>query len=322
MIVSEWWHIDHIHSEILEKNYSDIEPDMQIVKSTYSLISVGTERLVAKGLVPDALKETMRVPFMQGSFDFPLKYGYSLVGIVIKGKPSLVGKTVHLMHPHQNFAIVPAEHLTIVPDSVPSQRAVLASNMETAVNAIWDSGISFGERIIICGFGVIGASIAILASQIPSTRVVIHETNPNRKNVALSMGFELFDTRNSGTQLFDVAFNTSASGEALQVCIDNTMPKSKIIEVSWYGINSVNVSLGGSFHTGQKQIVSSQVSNISENKQSHFNHLRRKQVVFDLLQNSIFDQLPFHFVDFKQLPNVFEQLRNDSYDQFATIVKY
>jgi threonine dehydrogenase-like Zn-dependent dehydrogenase len=322
MIVHELWHIDPFHSEIRETNYPKIQTGLQTIQSVYSLVSTGTERLVANGLVPDSLKEIMKVPFMQGSFDFPLKYGYSLVGKVIKGDQALVGKTVHLMHPHQDYVIVPAGYLTIIPDAIPPQRATLAGNLETAVNAIWDSEISLGNRIIICGFGVVGALIAILAGQIPSTTVVIHETDLKRKEVAHTMGFEIFENENKSFQLFDIAFNTTASGEALQLCIDTTLPKSKIIEVSWYGSNAVNIRLGESFHTGQKQIVASQVSNIPQNKQSHFNQSRRKLLVFDLLRKDIFDKIPFHPVDFMQLPAVFDQIRNKTWDHFATLVKY
>ncbi len=52
------------------------------VRTLYSLVSTGTERRVALGQVPAALYVDMQVPHMEGSFDFPVKYGYSLVGIV------------------------------------------------------------------------------------------------------------------------------------------------------------------------------------------------------------------------------------------------
>lgn len=322
MISKEFWHINHRESEIREKELVTIDKCNLLIKSMYSFVSTGTEKIVANGLVPAELKDIMKVPFMEGRFDFPVKYGYSLVGKVIQGNPAWIGKTVHLMHPHQDYIVADETVLTIVPESIPAQRAVLASNMETAVNAIWDSGISIGNTVIICGFGIIGALIAIVARQIPGVNISIHETDINRRKLAASLGFEIYDTETPGFIAFDIAFNTSASGEALQLCIDTTLPQSKIIEVSWYGLTPVNIRLGGSFHVGQKQIIASQVSTIPLKKQSHFSYKRRKQLVFELLQNNIFDQLPFQFVEFENLPEVFNQLRNNKYKEFATIVNY
>ena len=43
------------------------------------MISTGTERLVASGQVGKAFEGYMSVPHMQGSFDLPIHYGYSLI---------------------------------------------------------------------------------------------------------------------------------------------------------------------------------------------------------------------------------------------------
>ena len=320
MKIRELWHVSPFESEIREADYDPGSPNLALIKSMYSLVSTATERIVAKGRVPDTLKEIMKVPYMGGDFDFPVKYGYSLIGKVIRGPSSLTGKTVHLMHPHQDYAFADESSLVVVPETIPAQRAVLASNLETALNAIWESNISLGDHVIICGFGLIGALIAILARQITSTRIVIHEIDKKRKELAIGMGFETYDPKLS--HAFDLAFNASASGEALQLCIETTLPQSRIVEVSWYASDPVTIRLGGSFHTGQKQIVSSQVSTIPANRQSHFDKFRRKQVVLDLLRNSIFDQIPLHQTEFDQLPGLFTQLRDQTYTHFATLVKY
>jgi threonine dehydrogenase-like Zn-dependent dehydrogenase len=322
MHIRELWHIDQIRSEIREEDYTNIPPDSVLIKSIYSLVSNGTERIIAKGLVPESLKGIMRVPNMQGSFDFPLKYGYSLVGTVIQGPPGLTGKTVYLMHPHQDFVIAPQSSLLLIPEKIPVRRAVMYSNLETAVNVIWESSISPGDRILICGFGLIGALIAILARLMPAITVVVHEIDLKRKELARAMGFRIFNPDDFTPGFFDLAINSSASGEGLQLCIDATRPQSKIIEVSWYGSDSVNIRLGDSFHVGQKQIISSQVSTIPLSKQAHFDLHRRHEVVMDLLQNEDLDTIPFNVIDFDSLPLLFSQLRNKTYSQFATLVKY
>src|SRR5436309_3332740 len=128
---------------------------MCMVRSLYSAISGGSERLVLAGRVPADLHATMRVPYMGGDFQFPVKYGYSLVGAVAQGPPHLVGRVVHLLHPHQDICVVDSADVYPVHEGVPAPRAALASNMETAITAIWDARPSLGERVLIVGFGYI-----------------------------------------------------------------------------------------------------------------------------------------------------------------------
>ena len=80
-----------------------------IIRALWSGISRGTERLVFEGRVPESEFERMRAPFQEGSFPFPVKYGYSLVGVVDVGPPGLIGRTVFVLHPHQTRFSVPRD---------------------------------------------------------------------------------------------------------------------------------------------------------------------------------------------------------------------
>ena len=73
------WHLDSNRSALQETSLTEQEDEQYItIKSLYSLISTGTENLVATGKVPKALHQVMGVPYMDGDFSFPIKYGYSL----------------------------------------------------------------------------------------------------------------------------------------------------------------------------------------------------------------------------------------------------
>jgi len=169
------WHTSSQASAILEHELPDRNNHMLLIESQYSLVSLGTERLVASALVPVAIWNRMAVPYMEGSFSLPCKYGYSLVGNVLKGADEYMGKTVHLMHPHQDKTWVNASSVFVIPSDIPAQRAVLASQVETAVNAVWDSRISLGDHVLVAGFGLVGAIIALMASGIPGVKVSILE---------------------------------------------------------------------------------------------------------------------------------------------------
>ena len=125
------------------------KPGEALVRTLFSGISRGTERLVFSGAIGQSEWERMRGPNQEGAFPFPVKYGYCATGVVEEGSPELMGRTVFCLHPHQDFFVVPVGALVPVPDGVPARRATLAANMETALNALWDAGAGPGDRIVV-----------------------------------------------------------------------------------------------------------------------------------------------------------------------------
>nr|MBA3590747.1 dehydrogenase [Methylibium sp.] len=111
-------------------------PDEVQVRTLHSAVSRGTELLVWRGEVPASEYGRMRAPFQAGDFPGPVKYGYNSVGVVEAGPPELLGRRVFCLYPHQTRYTVPVEAVHLLPDDVPPGRAVLAANMETAINAL------------------------------------------------------------------------------------------------------------------------------------------------------------------------------------------
>ncbi|MCB0704669.1 MAG: zinc-binding alcohol dehydrogenase [Saprospiraceae bacterium] len=276
------------------------------LRASHSLISNGTEKTVSTGKVPDAAYDTMRVPYMSGRFEFPVKYGYSLVGVLEEPTHPRHGQRVHLLHPHQSLCPVDPSDCFRIPDNVPSDRATLASNMETALNAIWDSKISAGDRVLLVGAGLIGLLLARLIQGIPGVDLRIAEPNPIRAAQVQILGFSLSANADAD---FDLAFHCSGTAAGLQLAIDKIGSEGKVIELSWFGDNAVNLKLGSSFHFQRKQLISSQVSSIPADHQSRWDFQRRKETVFKLLADTWYDQLLTPLI----MANVnahFDQLRN------------
>jgi NADPH:quinone reductase-like Zn-dependent oxidoreductase len=285
-------------------NVDDPKNDEVLVKAVCSLISSGTERLVSGGNIPAKIYDQMKVPYMQGDFSFPFTYGYSLVGEIFKGKKSLPGKYVHLLHPHKEIALVKMNDVYILPEGFNLQTATLASNMETAVNAVWDSGVSIGDKVIIVGFGIIGALIAGVLKSMKHIHISIHESNPERASIARKLGFEVpGEIQNN---YFDIAFNTSASEHGLQVCIDSVGFEGKVTELSWYGEGKVNINLGGDFHSMRKVIIASQVSSIPAQMTGRWDFSRRKKLVFEILKDDYYSLLPMLDLPFLQCESLYE----------------
>lgn len=244
------------------------------IKSKYSFISQGTERLVAGGQVPGSLHESMAVPGMKGSFSFPLTYGYSLVGEVVDGDPMWIGKMVHVMHPHAGYCVANESAVFEVPADKLIKQAMIG-NMETAINAIWDAEVGLGTRLLIVGLGSVGFLCAALAKAILGVDVCVHDINDERLRQAKLLGYETEIDKNTS---YDMAIHTSGTASGLQTCIDSVGFEGKVIELSWYGDRAVSVHLGADFHNQRKRIVSSQVSSIPLLKQNSWNFERRKHL--------------------------------------------
>ena len=135
------------------------------VRAVASALSRGTERLIFSGGVPESEYERMRAPFMGGAFPFPVKYGYAMVGRVEEGPADLKGRLAFALYPHQTVFNLPAENIVPLPDGLPPERAVLAANMETALNAVWDGAPGPADRIAVVGAGVLGLLVARLCAQ-------------------------------------------------------------------------------------------------------------------------------------------------------------
>ena len=159
-----------------------------VVRALYSGISRGTEALVFQGLVPPSEYQRMRAPFQAGDWPGAVKYGYANAGRIEQGPPALVGRNVFCLFPHQTRYVVPAEAAHVLPDDVPPARAVLAANLETAVNGLWDAAPSIGDRVAVVGAGTVGCLAAWLAARIPGCEVELIDVNPDKEKVARALG--------------------------------------------------------------------------------------------------------------------------------------
>ena len=316
MIHKELWFTDKNKCEILIKEFSEMTSPI-IVKSYYSLISNGTEKLVLSGNVPIELQSEMRVNYQKGDFNFPISYGYSVIGEVVKGPQNILGKMVHVMHPHHEYcAIQDQNDLYFLPENIHYQTASLASNIETALTAYWDAQLDEGDLVLIVGYGLIGQLLAEIIKNF-GFKVIIFDIN--QQELIIKNGFDLFNPDNS-TSNFNCAFNCSANEKGLQIGIDSVGFEGKIIEMSWYGNQSVNINLGGSFHAKRKKIIASQVSHIPGFMSDEWTFLKRKQLVFKLISQGIFNHILINKVQLEDAPNYYQKLLNNYCP--TTIIQY
>lgn len=313
-----------LRQETLPLPKSAPQTPLALIRTRCSYISRGTERLVFEGAVPKEVYGIMRAPMQEGDFPFPVKYGYCAVGDVVEifgaqeeGSAAFgwKGARVFALAPHQSFFLAPLSMLHIVPEHIPDARASLAANMETALTALWDSGLSAGDRIIVIGAGMIGCLIAYLAKALPGADVLLVDREPARRLLADRLGIafataeELAHTSHDRNTKADGVFHCSATGEGLALAMASCGREAKLIEVSWYGTGAVQIALGAQFHALRLSLVASQVGAIPPARAPRWSHARRLETALRLLDNPALDCLidaPLHFHTLPQtLPHVF-----------------
>jgi threonine dehydrogenase-like Zn-dependent dehydrogenase len=280
-------------------------PDDVLVRSLHSGISRGTETLVFGGGVPDSQRTVMRAPFQDGDFPGPVKYGYLNVGVVEDGPDDLRGRTVFCLYPHQTRYVVPANAVTVVPDTVPAARAVLAGTVETALNAVWDAAPQAGDRIAVVGAGMVGASVAAIMARLPATRVQLVDVDPARARIAEAIGVD-FTTPGAALDGCDLVVHASATEQGLTRALELLRPEGICVELSWYGDRRVAVPLGEWFHSRRLTIRGSQVGVVSPARPHSY--ARRLAIALDLLADPGFDALVTGECRFDDLPSALPAL--------------
>jgi len=266
------------------------------VRAIASGISAGTEMLVYRGQVPPGLP--LDLPTLQGSFGFPIKYGYASVGRVMAGPGE--GEVVFVHHPHQTEYVVPASAaipLVVGRGLVPRQphrratmtrptadpmaeRGVFLANLETAVNVMLDAAPRIGEKVLIFGQGVVGLLLTQLAVRV-GAKVLAVEPHKLRQRLSAQLGATVVGPKEVHDA--DIAIEVSGNPAALDQAIRCVAFGGTVVACSWYGAKPVNLDLGGAFHRGRVRIVSSQVSTIDPALTGRWSRERRLDLARDLL---------------------------------------
>lgn len=299
------------------------------IRTLFSGLSRGTERLVLAGAVPPLEYGRMRAPLQAGDFPFPVKYGYCATGIVEEGPPELASRVVFCLHPHQDMFHAPVAMLFPVPEGMPAKRATLAANMETALNAVWDSGAAPGDRIAIVGAGIVGLMVAGVCGRLPGADVTVVDVLPARAELASMLGarFATPDEAKGGACLeADVVFHTSANPAGLATSLACAGLEAMVVEMSWYGTKPVDAPLGAAFHSRRLRLISSQVGHVSAGHRPRWDYRRRLTKALELLADPmvgpVLDRLVMDEIDFADaVVAVPEALLHDSAG-LAPVIKY
>lgn len=313
------WYVAKGRAELREERLSTPGPGDVRVRAKFGALSRGTERLVFEGRIPESEFARMRAPFMGGAFPFPVKYGYATVGAVQDGDAR--GRTVFVLHPHQSEFIVPGDAVAAVPEGVPPERAVLAANMETALNAVWDGAPGPADRIAVVGGGVVGLLVARLCARMPGTTVTVVDVAAARATLAQAMGARFASPDTAPTDC-DLVFHASASASGLATALRLAGEEAAVVELSWYGAGDVAAPLGQAFHSRRLRLLASQVGKVAPSHRPRWTHAQRLAAALALLDDPALDVLLAPAVDFADLPARLPALLAADADARCPLIRY
>jgi NADPH:quinone reductase-like Zn-dependent oxidoreductase len=320
-IARAFWVVAPGRGELREEALPARGADDVLVRAVASGISRGTESLVFMGRVPESQYRAMRCPFQAGDFPAPLKYGYASVGVVEAGPAALLGRRVFALHPHQDRYVVPADAVVPLPDQVPERRAVLAANMETAVNALWDGAPRIGDRIAVVGAGTVGCLAAALAARIPGAAVELIDIDSGRAALAAALGCRFAHPKDASGEA-DFVIHASGSAAGLATALALAGFEATVLELSWYGDAAVPAPLGEAFHSKRLTLRSSQVGSVATSRRARWSHRRRLTLALDLLRDPVFDRLLTGDCAFADLPAMMATLATGPASALCHSVRY
>lgn len=206
-----------------------------LIKTTHSLVSLGTERMLVEfgkanliqkarqqpdkvKMVLDKIRAEGLIPTLETVFsklEQPLPLGYCNAGIIIAVGEGVsgfaVGDRVASNGPHAEYVNVPQNLVAKIPDNVSQEEAVF-----TVISAIGLQGIrlcnpTFGETIVVTGLGLIGLLTAQMLSA-NGCRVIGIDIDADKCKMADSWGIETINPAQGGNPVKDVLEKTGGIG--------------------------------------------------------------------------------------------------------------
>lgn len=275
--------------------------DQVLIKAHHSAISPGTEGMIFDGRFPKELAQDATIPSLAGSFAYPFRYGYALVGEIVevgaRVDKSWLARKVFAFHPHQDYTVVAISECLPIPEGLSPLDALFLPNMESAVNFVMDAAPLLGERVLVFGQGVVGLLTSELLARFPLASLVTTDPVASRREMSKSIGASSSIDPNDenawrdqqdrlqedGSDGFDLVIELSGNGEALNRAIEMTGFSGRILVGSWYGNKRVDIDLGGHFHRRRIQLLSSQVSTMNPVLSGRWDKSRRIASVWQWL---------------------------------------
>jgi 2-desacetyl-2-hydroxyethyl bacteriochlorophyllide A dehydrogenase len=318
-------------AELREETLPLLGPGQALVETIVSAVSSGSELLVYRGEAPEELVVDESIAALNGSFEFPIKYGYAAVGRVIdigpeatsKDKTAWLGRLVFAFNPHETYFPAALEDLHPLPSGFAPAAAIFLPNMETAVSWIMDGRPVIGEQVVVLGQGVVGLLATALLGGVPLTCLVTLDVHPLRRVWSLRLGATMAldplepdvlekvrqELQGQGSNAgADLTYELSGNPQALDMAIALTGYNGRVVIGSWYGRKRVDLDLGGQFHRSHMTLITSQVSTLAPRWRGRWTQARRLGVAWAMIRRHQPERLITHRFPIEQAAEAYRLL--------------
>lgn len=323
MTERELWFVAPGRVELRSAPVAPPLPGQLLARALASGISQGTELLLFKGEGPEPFDPSLDAP---GAATYPRRYGYAWVGQVCEapGGELELGAPVFALAPHGDVWRAPSRAFRPLPPEIPVERAVLAANLETAINVVWDAGVALGDRVVVIGGGVVGLLCGYVARRGGARHVALIEPSPVRRSVASALGFDVAVAPEERDTLADADVVIEASGDP--ACLDGAIGHARlegvIVVASFYGQRTAPLALGSEFHRRRLTLRASQVSRLPASRSSGWTFERRFELVCGFLHDAALDRLLEPAVPFAHAPGLYEALARAPGERLQAVFRY
>ena len=286
-----------------------------IVRTLFSGISGGTERLVYRGEVPEDLALDPAIDALSGTFRYPFPYGYACVGEVEDWEGP-----VFAFHPHQDAFAVRAADLIPLPAVDPAS-ATLFPLVETALQVTLEAGTSYRDRVIVLGAGVLGLLTALLLQR-SGQRPLCAEPQAWRRALADSLGIMAVVPEELAMEEVPLVIDASGNPDAPSMALDMLAHEGTLLVASWFGTKPVVLPLGGAFHRRRLTIRSTQVSTVPARLSATWGLPRRRAEAVALLPELPLAELSTHVFPFTDAAEAFRTVDESTPGLMHAVLDY
>ncbi len=322
-----------------ERPVPDPGPDEVRVRTEVSAVSPGTELLVYRGEAPTEMATDATIDALDGTFEFPLTYGYAAVGRVtaVGGEvgDEWLDERAFAFHPHESHFLATPDELVRVPDDRSFAEAALLPNVETAVNFLLDGDPRVGEQAVVFGQGLVGLLTTHLLADHPLADLVTLDCYPERRALARDLGADRAfapgdapttvrdaldaDATPSGA---DLTYELSGDPSALDDAISVTGYDGRVLVGSWYGEKRADLDLGGRFHRSRVAVESTQVSTLSPELRGRWDKARRLDVAWRRLADVDAERFVTHRVPVEEADRAYRLLDERPDETLGVLLTY
>jgi len=313
-----------------ELTLPELGPHDVRVRTLLGAISAGTEGAWYFGTDPQLDRGFQ--PGRVGAAKFPRMIGYEkLAEVVAVGSEvtSLqVGQRVVCYYGHAEEYVLTEEKIIPVPDVITNEQAVAYSLATVVLHGVHRARLQIGDDVFVSGLGFVGLLTVMLSRLAGASRITATDPYQQRREMALKLGADdVLDPTAAGLtetiiecyspDLFDVAFETSSSFEALHDCMTALRRNGRLCVLSQLkGDYPAHPLFGIEFHLEELELITADGrGDVNKMARWYFDAIKRGSL-------KGIEQLITHRVAFSEIEHGFELLEREPENVLKIVVTY